>query len=161
MSHHLSQRERARQLRRDLTPSERVLWKHLRNRRFAGFKFRRQHPLGPYFADFACLECQLIVELDGETHLGREEHDERRSHYLRAQGWLVLRIWNTQVYDELDAVMEVIYRACRERKPKPLTPNPSPLSTGAKGARPPLTPNPSPLSTGARGAGQDSLGGGM
>ncbi len=117
MSRHPEQRDRARQLRRQLTPAEKILWKHLRGRRFAGFKFRRQHPIGPFFADMACHECRLIVELDGETHLGREDRDADRTDFLKVRGWLVLRFWNTQVYDELESVLDAIYLACQERKP--------------------------------------------
>jgi very-short-patch-repair endonuclease len=83
----------------------------------------------------ACHECKLIVELDGETHLGQANRDEKRSKYLQAQGWLVLRYWNNQVYDELETVLEAIYQACEVRKPPP--PHPQPLSpeAGARGAR--------------------------
>jgi very-short-patch-repair endonuclease len=127
-------RQRARQLRRELTPAEKVLWREVRNRRFAGIKFRRQHPIGPFYADLACCECKLVVELDGETHLGCEGRDEERTRFLQTQGWMVLRFWNTQVYEELEGVLEVVYRTCLERMPRPLTPNPSPLSTGERGA---------------------------
>ena len=134
MSRDPGRRQRARQLRRQLTPTEGILWREVRNRRFIGYKFRRQHPIGPFFADFACIECKVIVELDGETHLGFEERDELRTNYLQTHGWLVLRFWNTQVYDELEGVLEVIYRACHERKPPP---HPRPLSpeAGERGER--------------------------
>jgi very-short-patch-repair endonuclease len=104
------------QLRRDLTPAEAILWKRLRSRQFADFKFRRQHPIGPFYADFVCNQCLLVIELDGETHLTTADADAERSRYLHANGWLVLRFWNTQVFDELEAVLEAIYRACRERE---------------------------------------------
>jgi very-short-patch-repair endonuclease len=85
----------------------------------------------------ACHQCRLIVELDGETHLGREREDEAWAQYLTAHGWLVLRFWNPQVYDELESVLEVIYRACQERKPEPppSPPTPLPLSTGGEGRK--------------------------
>src|SRR5262249_39363077 len=86
--------ERARQLRREMTPAERIVWLELRDRRLGGFKFRRQQPVGPFYGDMVCYECKLIVELDGETHLGREDLDEARSAYLRAHGWQVIRFWN-------------------------------------------------------------------
>src|SRR6266404_3722448 len=117
MSRNPTLRDMARQLRKEMTPAEGILWRQLRGRRFAGFKFRRQHPIGPFFADMACYECKLVVEVDGETHLGREHKDEERTKYLRMQGWLVLRFWNTEVYDELEPVLEAIYRACEARKP--------------------------------------------
>src|SRR5436190_24320541 len=127
MSRNPTRRDRARELRRQPVPTEQLLWRHLRGRRFADFKFRRQHPVGPLFADMACHECRLIVELDGETHLGQGSHDEQRTEFLRSQGWLVLRFWNTQVYEELEAVLETIYRACEGRWP----PHPQPLAPEA------------------------------
>ena len=148
MSRNPERRERARQLRREMTPAERVLWKHLRGSRFDGFKFRRQHPIGPFFADMAFHECRLLIELDGETHLGKEKNDDKRTLYLNQHQWLVLRFWNTQVYDDTEAVLESIYRACQDRKP----PHPRPLSpeAGSRGGEDPLTPDPSPPSTGER-----------
>ena len=127
MSRHPERRERARSLRKEMPPAESILWKHLRGRRFAGFKVRRQHPIGPFFADLACHECKIIIEVDGESHLGRECRDERRSNYLREEGWLALRFWNTEVYDELESVLEAIHQTCEQRKkrsPSPPTPLP-------------------------------------
>ncbi len=102
----------AQQFRHHAVPAEALLWKALRNRALGGFKFRRQHPVGPFLVDFACVECRLIVEADGESHQSREDADARRSQLLEAAGWLVLRFWNTQVYDELEAVKEAIHAAC-------------------------------------------------
>src|SRR5215203_1334246 len=102
MSRDPERRDHARHLRREMTPAEAILWKHLRGRRLEGFKFRRQQPIGPFFADMVCHECQLIVELDGESHLGQEAKEERRTQYLAEQGWVVLRFWNPQVYDETE-----------------------------------------------------------
>ena len=126
MSRNPARREQARGLRKEMTPAEGILWKHLRGRRFSGFKFRRQHPIGPFFADLACHECKIVIELDGESHLEQQCRDERRSAYLGEYDWLVLRFWNTEVYDELESVLEVIYQACERRKEKP--PHPRPLS---------------------------------
>jgi len=98
-----------------MTPAEAILWKHLRARRFVDFKFRRQHPIGPFFADIACHECKLIVELEGESHLGSERKDAARSQWLAEHGWQVVRFWNTQVYDELEVVLEAIHQTCLER----------------------------------------------
>ena len=123
MSRNPAQRDRARQLRRDMTPAEGVLWEHLRGRRFAGFKFRRQQPIGPFYVDVVCRECRLIVEVDGETHLGQETKDEKRTEHLNERKWLVLRFWNNQVYDEIEAVLEAIYRACQERVPQDSQPS--------------------------------------
>ena len=76
-------RERSRRLRTESTPEERKLWRHLRAKRFAGFKFRRQHRIGPYFADFCCIARRLIIELDGSQHAewGQEEKDAGRTAY--------------------------------------------------------------------------------
>ena len=104
------QRRFARQLRQQLTNAEIRLWYHLRGRRLQGFRFRRQHPLGPYFADFACLEVGLIVELDGGQHNTQKgiAHDEVRSGVLAARGFEVLRFWNNDVLQNTQGVLEVI-----------------------------------------------------
>jgi len=107
---------RARELRKNMTPAERILWKELRGRRFASFKFRRQQPFGLYILDFFCSNARLSLEIDGETHLGNEKSDEKRSAWLEEQGVKVLRFWNTQVYDELESVLELIFRECDARK---------------------------------------------
>jgi len=87
------------------------LWKHLRAKRFDGFKFRRQHRVGPYFADLCCVERHLIVKLDGGQHAEQKEQDAARTAYLTAQGYLVIRFWNEQVNREMDDVLEAIYAA--------------------------------------------------
>ena len=106
---------RARELRQSMTPAEEILWAELRNRRFTDFKFRRQHPIGCYIADFVCRDCMLIVELDGESHVGRENKDKVRQENLEACGYRVLRFWNHEVYEEKERVLEVVYAACAER----------------------------------------------
>ena len=100
----------ARQLRRDLTDAERVVWHHLRNRALAGAKFRRQHPIGPYVVDFACIEARLIVELDGGQH-GVTAPDRFRTAALEARGWQVLRFWNHEVFLQQHAVLSKIHDA--------------------------------------------------
>ena len=101
---------RARSLRRDVTDVERWLWHRLRGRRLGGHKFVRQIPVGPFFADFACRDARLIVELDGSQHAGSAS-DERRDRYLMEQGFRVLRFWNGEVAGNLDAVCETIVAA--------------------------------------------------
>jgi len=101
---------RARGLRRQQTDAETQLWYQLRNRRLAGCKFRRQLSLGPYFADFACTEKRLIIELDGGQHLQQTARDEHRSAFLRERGFTVLRFWNDQILQQMDAVLEEILR---------------------------------------------------
>jgi very-short-patch-repair endonuclease len=101
---------RARTLRKHSTPAERQLWRLLRHRHFRHYKFKRQYPIGPYIADFICYQKKLIIELDGGQHLEASGYDEKRSEFLRGQGYRVLRFWNNQVFEELDGVLEVILK---------------------------------------------------
>src|SRR4051812_15161818 len=107
--------QRARELRQEITPTENRLWSHLRGRRFAGFKFRRQTPIAGYIADFYCAKARLIIELDGESHVGKEAADENRRRAIEAHGFKVLQIWDTHVYEDLDAVLVMIWRQCEAR----------------------------------------------
>ena len=100
--------QRPRTLRRNATDAEALLWSRLRNRRLAGHKLRRQHPLGPYVTDFACPESMLVVELDGGQH--RPETDAARTTYLEQQGYTVLRFWNHDALGNPDGVLETILR---------------------------------------------------
>ncbi|WP_343520178.1 endonuclease domain-containing protein [Sphingomonas sp.] len=99
----------AAKLRRDRTDAEDRFWQAVRNRQLDGFKFRFQHSLWPYVADFACLEAMLIVELDGGQH--SETKDARRTAFLEAKGFHVLRFWNHEVLDNLDGVLAVVAAA--------------------------------------------------
>ncbi len=132
MSEHASSRHDpnayrlARALRRPLTPTEAILWRELRGKRLRGLKFRRQQPVGRYVADFFCADAHLVVELDGDSHVGREEHDARRTADLRAAGLRVVRFWNTEVYDNLDGVLAAILETAT-----------SPALERADGSRPP------------------------
>src|SRR5215207_2057320 len=103
--------EFARRLRRELTGPEKAFWKHVRSRRFKGFKIRRQVPIGPYVADFACYEKRVVFEVDGVSHLETGGHDHRRSEWLHANGWRVIRFWNEEVTNEWEAVEEVIWNS--------------------------------------------------
>jgi very-short-patch-repair endonuclease len=105
--------ERARSLRKTLTPAERKLWNAIRARRLMGFKFVRQLPVGPFIADFACREANLIVEVDGDTHSTETErrYDAARTQYLREQGFNVLRFWNDDIYRALPGVCDAILAA--------------------------------------------------
>jgi adenine-specific DNA-methyltransferase len=117
----LAPREFARKLRRNGTDAERALWFHLRDRRLGGLKFRRQHPIGPYTVDFACVEARLIVELDGGQHLDACSRDALRTAFLEAQGWRVIRLWDHEAlalrFESLEAVLAA---AC------PTSPAPAP-----------------------------------
>jgi very-short-patch-repair endonuclease len=118
-------RKHAKQLRRAMTRAEALLWSYVRRRSLAGAKFPRQHPIGPYIADFACVAAKLVVEIDGATHWTAEElaHDARRTQFLEASGWRVLRVTNNDVYENLDGVWLTI----ESRIPPPAaTPPPPP-----------------------------------
>lgn len=105
----------ARRMRHQPTDAEASVWRYLRAHRFAGFKFKRQQPIGPYIVDFVCFQQRLIVEIDGSQHQQNAEYDERRSRWLRSQGFTVLRFWNHDVLARADAVMEAILLALPER----------------------------------------------
>jgi very-short-patch-repair endonuclease len=110
--------ERARLLRRSLTPAELTLWTRLRGRQLGGFKFVRQEPIARYYADFVCRERRLIVELDGGQHADSPA-DRRRDRALCALGYRVIRIWNNDVIENLDGVLQTLLS---ELKKRPLTP---------------------------------------
>ena len=99
----------ARQLRRQATDAERMLWKHIRAHRMAGYKFRRQVVIEPYIVDFVCLEAKLIVEADGGQHLEQAEDDSKRSLFLESLGYRVIRFWNHEILGDIDAVLERIH----------------------------------------------------
>ncbi|WP_446655027.1 endonuclease domain-containing protein [Blastomonas sp.] len=100
---------RARKLRNNMTDAEIKLWSGLRGRQQAGAKFRRQQPIGPFIVDFVCQEHRLIVEADGSQHCD-SNHDEQRDAFLCAQGYRVLRFWNCDIMDNVEAVTEEILR---------------------------------------------------
>ena len=101
--------ERARQLRSRLTAAERVLWRRLRLRQVDGHKFRRQHAIGPFIVDFACVERKIIVEVDGGQHGDAQvSYDRDRTEWLRARGYTVLRFWNNDVMRDPESVAEAI-----------------------------------------------------
>ena len=103
----------ARRLRRDATIPEALLWSVLRDGGLGGLKFRRQHPIGPYAADFYCHCAGLVVELDGMSHDNRADADRTRTRYLERTGLRVIRFLNDDVVADIDAVAEAILRAAR------------------------------------------------
>ncbi len=120
---------RARNLRKAMPEAEKRLWALLRRKQLDGFRFRRQHPVGPYVIDFFCFGSKLAVELDGWQHGEAEAraYDARRTRWLQAQGIEVIRFWNEDVFDAPDAVVYAIYRALTgPRPPSGLRP-PSPV----------------------------------
>ena len=103
-----SPQRNARRLRREQTDAERLLWRHLRGRRMRNAKFRRQHPIGPYFADFCSIERRLVIELDGSQHADLSLEDENRTAFLKSRDYRVLRFWNDQVLVDVDEVLKTI-----------------------------------------------------
>ena len=110
--------ERAKKLRRAMSDEERILWMLLRDRRFAGFKFRRQVPLGDYVVDFACFERKLVVELDGSQHADPEQtaFDAKRTQVLEAAGFRVVRVWTSDLFKEREGVFETILNALHNKR---------------------------------------------
>ncbi|WP_333879051.1 endonuclease domain-containing protein [Methylobacter sp.] len=104
----IPQKSLARALRINQTDAERLIWNQLRNRRMVGCKFRRQQIIGPYIADFLCMEPKLVIELDGGQHLQQQASDEQRTQYLQKLGYKVLRFWNHEVLRETQAVLDAI-----------------------------------------------------
>ena len=99
----------ARGLRREMSPPEVLLWQRLRLRP-GGVKFRRQHPVGAYVADFYAVEARVIVEVDGLAHDHRVERDAVRDAWLRGQGFVVVRVAAAEVLKDVDAVVEGLVR---------------------------------------------------
>ncbi|MEW9625746.1 endonuclease domain-containing protein [Rhodanobacter geophilus] len=118
-------REQSRGLRKSGTDAEHKLWYHLRAGRLNGLKFRRQHPVPPYVVDFYCEAKKLVVELDGSQH--DEVVDQARTKFLESRGLKVLRYWDNEVLQQMDAVLEAILRAVENRT---LTPTPLPEGEG-------------------------------
>jgi len=114
-----------RTLRRNLTDAEQLLWQRLRGHQFNGNKFRRQHPFGDFILDFVCLEARLVIEIDGGQHMD-SEHDRMRDEQLVQSGFQVMRFWNNQVLNELDSVMEAIWKTLKPHPSLPVEPHPLP-----------------------------------
>ncbi|MEO7727810.1 MAG: endonuclease domain-containing protein [Burkholderiales bacterium] len=103
-----------RNLRARMTDAELRLWRSLRSRQMSGFKFRRQHPFGDYVLDFVCLEHMLVIEVDGRQHVATKVVDELRTKKLLAAGFRVLRFWNNEVIDNIEAVKNAIWRSLKD-----------------------------------------------
>jgi very-short-patch-repair endonuclease len=108
-------KEKARKLRASQTSAEAKLWQALRNRRLAQWKFRRQHPIDRYIVDFVTLEGKLVVEVDGATHSSASEiaRDTERTRLIEALGFLVVRVTNVDVYENIEGVVEMIDKTLR------------------------------------------------
>jgi very-short-patch-repair endonuclease len=109
-------------MRRDSTEVERKFWWVVRGRRLGGHKFKRQFPIGHYIVDFVCIEAKLVVELDGGQHALQTAYDEMRDKYLKARGFRVLRVWNTEFLTNKDGVLETLLWQLKN----PPHPNPLP-----------------------------------
>lgn len=113
--------DRAKSLRKIGTLAERLLWNALTGmRQETKLKFRRQHPLHPYIADFACIKAKLIVELDGISHDARPVYDKERDAVLRRRGWRILRFANDDVLNNLEGVVLTILNSANQALPRPL-----------------------------------------
>ncbi len=116
--------ERARSLRRTDADAEMRLWHALRSRQLTGWKFRRQHPVGPFVADFVCLAASIVIEVDGAHHAEQRAKDDARTRFIESKGFRVIRFDDGQVLKELEAVLEVI-RLALDAAPHP---NPLPVN---------------------------------
>jgi very-short-patch-repair endonuclease len=106
-----------RELRRQQTPAENLLWQHLRNRKFSDHKFLRQHPVYVssvfgrslyYIPDFYCHKAKLVIEADGPIHLLKKEYDKNRDEVLAGLGLIILRFTNEEILSDIDGVLEVV-----------------------------------------------------
>jgi very-short-patch-repair endonuclease len=118
----------AKRLRQSMTRAEALLWSYIRRRALNGARFRRQHPIGPYITDFACVAHRLIIEIDGHTHSTPEQlaHDARRTKYVEAEGWRLVRVTNADVYDDMNGVWFLI----AAQLPPPAASQPPPPHAG-------------------------------
>lgn len=114
MVRHFPKTIHAKNLRQNMSDSERKFWYRINNNQL-GVKFRRQYPIGPYFADFVCLEKRLVIELDGDQHANNIEYDNQRTDFIESQGFTVIRIANAQLTrNEIEEVIETLRRCITE-----------------------------------------------
>ena len=114
---------KARELRGDGSRAEKICWHLIPDRRINGVKFRRQHPVGPYFADFACVSKKLVIEIDGDHHAFQIEADARRTAVMEGEGWRVIRFWANEVVQNPEGIWASIEIALNNQSP--VTPSPS------------------------------------
>ena len=119
--------DQAQELRQRSTDAEQALWKRLRNRQLAGYKFRRQVPLGKYIVDFVCFERKVVIEVDGGHHQEQISSDTVRTTWLESQGFQVLRFWNHEILTNMEAVQEALLGALQGDLPDSPSPRPSPI----------------------------------
>ena len=111
-------KERARVLRQAMTDAKNRMWYFLRNRRLGGYKFVRQYVIDNYIADFVCRDKKLIIEVDGSQHMENAEYDKRRTNYLAANGYRVMRFWNNEVLNNSQGVLEAILCSLENMPPE-------------------------------------------
>jgi very-short-patch-repair endonuclease len=104
---------RAKELRREMTPAEKILWKHIKANRFNGLHFRRQQVVHGYFPDFYCHQHELIVEVDGDIHDLQPEYDAEREEYLKSLGLRIIRFRNEEITKNLKGVLQQIVEECK------------------------------------------------
>ena len=137
--------QHAQAMRQSQTNAEGLLWYYLRSKQLGGYKFRRQQPIGPYVADFACLPEKLLIELDGGQHADPNAPDAQRDRFLRQQGYRVLRFWNHEVFADCFGVLESIYAALTHHPP--LEGGSKDASLSERGSPLPLQPAPDGLAS--------------
>ncbi|RZM35097.1 MAG: endonuclease domain-containing protein [Sphingomonas sp.] len=125
---------RARELRRNATEAEDRLWYRLRSRRLGNFKFRRQVWIGPFIADFLCMDARLVVEVDGSQHIDDVAYDDDRTAFLATKGFRVIRVWNNDVMQRMDGVLAAILDGITHvPSPSHASHGPLPLPVGERG----------------------------
>ena len=102
----------ARSFRKKPTDAEYKLWGYLRGKQLGGLKFRIQVPIGDHIVDFACLSKRVVVDVDGESHTLRREEDKMRDRKLESEGFKVVRFWNSEVFEDVDGVLNIIWKEC-------------------------------------------------
>jgi len=119
--------QNAKKLRKEATFPERLLWSRLRRGLVHGYRFRRQHTIDCYVVDFCCNDAKLIIEVDGDSHIGQREQDDRRQAYLEAMGYQVIRFTNDDILQDIDTVVDRIAQAVKQapvdRHPPPTPPS--------------------------------------
>jgi very-short-patch-repair endonuclease len=110
----IRQLENAKELRREMTPAEKILWSHIRTNKLDGLHFRRQQIVHGYFADFYCHQHELIVEVDGGIHEFQQDYDNDREKYLIGLGLQIIRFTNDEITNNLKGVLQKIVKACRK-----------------------------------------------
>ena len=135
----LNIKSKAKELRKNMTESEKTLWSYIRNKQMNGLHFRRQHPYGIYILDFYCFKANLVIEIDGMIHLKRSDYDMERTKYLESSGLKVIRFNNKDIKNRLEWVLDKIRTSVIDLPPSQPSPggrrnvNHFPLGGNGKG----------------------------